>query len=217
MLVCAAAWIPGCGPMISVAPTCPQELQIGDSGPVRANEVNPGAIPLYRWDVEPATAGRFTNPALNNTTFQALEAGTARLRLRAADGIYEVTAYCEVRVAGAAELAVALSALPPTATTGQTVTLSCASVGATPATTRTITQTSGPRIRLNPVSEGVVTLVPLIAGSPEFECVGRSDDGRQTPPSRLTLTVAAPGNDNDNGNDNGNNNDNGNDNGGGRR
>lgn len=208
----------GCGPMISVAPTCPEELRIGESGPVEANEVDPGAIPLYEWDVDPTTAGRFANATLNNTTFQALEEGTARLRLRAADGLFQVTAFCEVRVTGAAELAVSLTAAPASPVIGQTVTLTCASIGTTEATTRTIMQTFGPRISITEVSEGVVTLVPLIAGTPVFECVGMTDAGAASEPSELTLNVI-DSDDNDDGNDNGNDDDddNGNDDGGGRR
>lgn len=193
-----------CGPMISVMPTCPAELRIGESGPVKANEVNPGAIPLYEWDVEPTNAGRFGDATLNETTFEARAEGTARLRLRAADGLYEVTAYCEVRIAGAVELAVSLSASTMNPMTGETVTLTCESLGTTAATELTIRQTSGPRIRLTEVSAGVVTLVPLIAGAPVFECVGTSAAGADSEPSTLTLTVTdADGGDNGNDNDGG--------------
>jgi len=205
--------------MISVSPTCPNELMIGESGQVRANEINPGAIPLYEWDVDPTDAGRFENPALNETTFQALAEGSARLRLRAADGIYQVTAYCDVRISGAAAFAVSLTASPAAPETGQMVTLTCESVGTTELTELAINQTLGPRIQLTEVSEGVVTLTPLITGMPVFQCIGTSAGGEMSAPSTLTLTVVAGDdgndNDNDNGNDNGNDNDNGN--GGGRR
>ena len=32
---------------ISIAPLCPDELEVGESGTVRANERDPGAIPTY--------------------------------------------------------------------------------------------------------------------------------------------------------------------------
>ena len=214
---------------IAVSPTCPAELQVGESGEVAANEVNPGGVPLYLWEVFPSDAGTFANREAPDTTFQATEEGTVTIRLTAADGIYQVQASCTTIISGAAPLAVTLSAVPQQPTVGQSVTLTCRSIGEIPATTFTIEQIEGPRIVLRPLSEGVVSLTPVIAGAPRFSCVGVADDGMESAPTSLTLNVApldnANGNDNDNDNDNSNANDNdnnndntnGNDNGGGRR
>lgn len=199
---------------ISIQPACPAELEVGASGPVRANEQDAGAIPIYRWDVTPADAGTFENPAAANTSFQALKEGTAVIRLTAGDGLYEVRSTCQTVIRGAAAVAVSMVAVPPRPTVGQTVTLTCQSVGQTVATSFTIRQVEGPSIRLTETAPGVVTLVPAIPGTPRFECVGETADGQTSSPNFLALTViAASGN--DNGNQNGNQNTN--DNGGGRR
>ncbi len=211
----AAGLLALCGcTSISIQPSCPAELQVGESGPVRANELNPGAIPIYEWEVFPADAGSFENRAAANTNFQALKEGTAEIRMTAGDGIYEVRASCQTIIRGAAAVAVSMAAVPSSPTVGQTVTLTCQSVGQTAATTFTIRQVEGPSIRLTQTAPGVVTLVPAITGTPRFECVGETADGQMSSPNLLTLTVTAGGG-NGNGNQNGNQNTN--DNGGGRR
>lgn len=210
---------------ISINPTCPSELRVGQSGPVDANEENPGGIPIYRWQVIPAGAGTFDNAAAHQTTFQAIREGTAEIRLTAGDGLFQVISSCTIVISGAAPLAVALTASPVQSAVGDTVTLTCRSIGQTPATMLAIEQVEGPRIHLTPGAAGVVTLVPVIAGSPRFRCIGKTAAGEESDPSFVTLTVrAADGTDNDNDNQNTNANDNGNTNtnmndnrGGGRR
>lgn len=208
---------------ISIQPSCPRELQVGGSGRVAANEVNPGAIATYRWEAIPAEAGRFDNPAAASTMFQALREGAVQLRLTASDGLYQVISSCTTEIRGSTAVAVALSANPAQPMTSQTVTLTCLSLGQTAVTSFVIEQIEGPRIRLTETSPGVVTLVPLIAGSPRFQCIGESSIGEMSAPSFLTLAVTLAStdntNENQNNNDNENGNDNGNmnDNGGGRR
>lgn len=211
----AAGLLALCGcTSISIQPSCPAELQVGESGGVRANELNAGEIPIYKWEVFPSDAGTFENRAAANTNFQALKEGTADIRLTAGDGLYEVRASCQTIIRGAAAVAVSMAAAPPSPTVGQTVTLTCQSVGQTAATLFTIRQVEGPSIRLTEAAPGVVTLVPAIPGTPRFECVGETADGQTSAPNFLTLTVITGGG-NTNGNQNGNQNTN--DNGGGRR
>lgn len=178
---------------ISVEPSCPQELEVGQSGEVRANEQNPGAIATYQWEVLPATGGTLADSTLPSTTLKALEEGAVNLRLTASDGIYQVQAWCRVNILPPPNVVVTLVASPAETPTGQTVTLTCTSTGAEPAESLEITQTSGARISLTPVSEGVVSLVPLIAGTPVFACVGTSADGEQSRPATVTLTVTTGG------------------------
>lgn len=54
---------------ISVAPSCPNELQVDESGPLIANEENPGAIAKYSWEVIPSEVGQVTDPTKPTTTF----------------------------------------------------------------------------------------------------------------------------------------------------
>jgi len=88
---------------ISVAPSCPNELQVGESAPLLANELNPGAIAKYVWEVIPPEVGRVTDPTKPSTMFEATGEGEAVIRLTASDGLYQVISQCETRVMGLAE------------------------------------------------------------------------------------------------------------------
>ena len=88
---------------ISIAPSCPNELQVGESAPVLANEINPGAIAKYVWEVIPPQIGRVTDPTKPSTMFEALAEGEAVIRLTASDGLYQVISQCQTRVAGRIE------------------------------------------------------------------------------------------------------------------
>src|SRR3990172_7320399 len=88
---------------ISVAPSCPNELRVNESAPVLANEINPGAIAKYFWEVIPAQVGRVTDPTKPSTMFEATGEGEAVIRLTASDGLYQVISQCQTRVAGTAE------------------------------------------------------------------------------------------------------------------
>lgn len=88
---------------ISIAPSCPNELQVNESAPLLANEINPGAVAQYSWTVDPPNIGRVLNPTAPSTMFQARAEGQARVQLTASDGLYQVVSYCVVRVSGVAE------------------------------------------------------------------------------------------------------------------
>ena len=88
---------------ISIAPSCPNELQVGQSAPVIANQINPGAIAKYLWEVVPPQVGRVTDATKPSTTFEALAEGDAVIRLTASDGLYQVISQCQTRVAGVAQ------------------------------------------------------------------------------------------------------------------
>jgi hypothetical protein len=88
---------------ISVAPSCPNELRVGESAPLLANEINPGAIAKYLWEVVPPQVGQVTDPTKPSTTFKAVSEGDAVIRLTASDGLYQVISQCQTRVAGVAQ------------------------------------------------------------------------------------------------------------------
>ena len=99
VMLCATA---GCTGM-SIAPSCPKELAVGESAPLLANEINPGAVPKYLWEVIPSHIGRVTDPSAPSTRFEALAEGEAKVQLTASDGLYQVVSFCTTRVAGVAE------------------------------------------------------------------------------------------------------------------
>jgi hypothetical protein len=208
---------------ISIAPECPEELKVGDSGTVRANQMNPGEIATYLWEVFPPDAGTFADETAPETTFQAQREVDVVIRLTASDGLYQVISQCSTRIRGGADAAVSLQVSPASPTVGETVTLTCTALGEEQPTALVITQTDGDDVELTEVSDGVVTFTPAAAGSLSFSCVSEDADGNQSEPAQLSVTVAEPsnGNENDNGaaneNDNTNDNDNVNDNGGGGR
>ncbi len=88
---------------ISIAPSCPNELQVGESAPLLASEINPGEIAEYFWEVIPPQIGRVTDPTKPSTMFEATGEGDAVIRLTASDGLYQVISQCQTRVAGTAE------------------------------------------------------------------------------------------------------------------
>ncbi len=200
---------------ISVAPSCPAELRVGDAGMIMANERDPGAIPRYLWEVFPVEAGTFANSSAPDTTFQPRQEGQARLRLTASDGLFQVMADCIVQVRGVAGVAVALDVEPATPMVEEVVTLFCDSIGETEAVTRTITFEDGPEIiMLTVTEEGVARFEARRAGEYVFECIGENAAGTRSEPMTLTVMVnpSTPDNENMNGNANENGNVNGNDN-----
>ena len=100
LCVAAALTVAGCT-AISIAPSCPEELTVGESGPIEANQHDEGGIPTYLWEVFPATAGTVAAPAAPSTTFTAAEEGIATLRLTASDGLYQMIAECTTNVVAA--------------------------------------------------------------------------------------------------------------------
>ena len=95
----------GCS-RIAVAPSCPAELTIGQSGPIDAHESQAGAIPTYQWEAIPPEAGAFDAAAAASTRFLALQAGAVTLRLTASDGLFQVVDECRITV-------IAVAAPPP--------------------------------------------------------------------------------------------------------
>lgn len=208
---------------ISIAPTCPEELRVGESGTVRANEMDAGAIPTYRWEVFPSDAGVFEDSTATETAFEARKEVDVVIRLTASDGLYQVISQCSTRIRGAIAVAVALEASPNPALVGETVTLTCSSIGEGDAVAPAIEQVEGDDVELTDVSDGVAEFTPTQIGDRTFRCVGESADGEQSEPAFVTVVVTSVPdgneNDNDNGteNENANDNDNTNDNGNGGR
>lgn len=187
---------------ISVAPSCPDVLEVGASGEVRANEQNPGAIPTYRWEVTPPDAGSFANPTESNTVFLAAAEGDAVIRLTAADGLFQVVDECRVTVSGFVDVALSLQSVPPTATVGEPVLLVCLSTGQTPVGMLAIVQTGGPAVDLTGAA-GTGQFTPTEVATLTFTCAGEDVDGTPSPPAVLTVPVVAAPADNANVNANG--------------
>jgi plastocyanin len=202
----ACVLVGGCSG-ISIEPACPQELFVGESGPVFANAENEGEIATFLWEVFPTGAGTFADPAEPDTTFEAAEAGTVVIRLTASDGLFMVISECSTLILPAVDVAVVLEASATTVEAGQEVTLTCTSNGDSEATTRAIEQVSGDVVTLTDVAEGVVSFTPVAPGTFEFVCVGEDAEGMESDPASLTVTVTEPTNANDNTSD-GNSNDN---------
>lgn len=206
---------------ISIAPTCPEELRVGESGTVHANEKDAGAIPTYRWEVFPSDAGVFEDSTATETAFEARKEVDVVIRLTASDGLYQVISQCSTRIRGAIAVAVALEASPNPALVGETVTLTCSSIGEGDAVAPAIEQVEGDDVELTDVSDGVAEFTPTQIGDRTFRCVGESADGEQSEPAFVTVVVTSVPdgneNDNDNGTENENDNDNTNDNGNGGR
>jgi hypothetical protein len=180
---------------------------------LQANEQNPGAIPTYKWEVVPAEAGDFDPADEAVTEFTAQEVGEARIRLTAADGVFQTTAECTLTVIEVGDVSVELSVTPAAPAVGESATLQCVSTGETVTATRTIEQTGGVTLELNFEAEGVATFTATDAGDYTFSCVGVSPGGIVSEPTTLQVTVPAPSS-GDGGDDNSN--DNGNSNSGGR-
>ena len=83
---------------ISIAPSCPNELRVGESAPLLANELTPGAIAVYSWTVDPLGVGTVRDPDSPSTVFTATAEGNARIELTANDGLFQVTSFCTTHV-----------------------------------------------------------------------------------------------------------------------
>lgn len=186
---------------ISVAPACPEELEVGQSVAVRANEENPGAIPTYTWEVFPSQAGTFADPSAPVTSFEAAKEGELTIRLTASDGLYQVVVECQISVIMTTSVVVSLTADPDPAVVGAATILSCSSAGETEAVTRTIEQLDGATVSLTVGEEGVATFTPDEVGELTFQCIGAGEDGRRSAPMVLTVSVIPPPDDTDNEND----------------
>lgn len=183
---------------ISIAPSCPEELEVGQSGMVAANERNPGAIPTYRWEVFPPEAGVFLDPQMPVTMLESRQEGEVVIRLTASDGLFQVIADCQTTITTGSAVVVSLEVDPDPAVVGETTILLCSSVGGTEATTRTLEQIDGDPVTLTVLDEGAASFTPDEVGELTFRCVGESGDGRASEPSVVTVSVTSPSDDTSN-------------------
>ncbi len=182
---------------ISIAPSCPAELEVGQSGTVWANEEDSGAVPTYLWEAVPSDAGTFADPAAPVTSFQALKEGEVTIRLTATDGLFQAVSQCQTTVIAEALAVVSLEVEPdPVVVEGAGI-LSCSSVGEAAAVTFTLEQLDGTPVTLMPLAEGVALFTPTEAGELTFRCVGTTEDGRASEPSDLIVSVTEPPDDTD--------------------
>lgn len=202
LAVCLSALLPAGCTSISIEPSCPDALRVGESGIVAAHEENPGEIAQYVWEVLPSDAGTVEDPDQPQTTFTALQEGTVVLRLTASDGIYQVQSQCTTLIT-ALTLTVTLEATPDAAEVGETVLLTCASVGPTEAAEFIFTQTGGEPVELTDFLPGVAAFVPEQAGELSFECVGADAAGVTGLPGSVSVSIteAADGGGRDGGRD----------------
>lgn len=176
---------------IAVFPSCPSELQVGETGNVSANAQQPGAVPTYSWEVIPAGAGTFGDPTAADTTFVPSQNGTVLVRITASDGLFLSIAQCPIVIRGSGTLAVALAVSPLPTSVAALSTLTCSGVGQSPATSFSIEQTGGATVTLFDAGLGTVTFTPDAEGQLSFQCIGQSSDGRQSPPTTLNVDVQA--------------------------
>ena len=199
---------------ISIQPSCPNELAVGESGRVAANELNPGEIATYLWQVFPADAGTFADPRLPTTTFQAAKTGEVLIRMTASDGLYQVISSCVTNIVQPDDVAVSLTADVSEAAVDEPVVLTCTSIGASEALGRTIVQVGDATGTLTEVLVGTSEFRATEAGEATFSCTGIDINAQLSDPATVIVTITAGTN---GGNANDNTNDNTNDNSGGRR
>jgi len=197
---------------ISIQPSCPNELAVGSSGRVAANEQNPGAIATYQWEVFPTDAGSFDNATVPTTTFLAAKTGDALIRLTASDGLYQVVSSCVTKIVEQAAVAVSLQANPTEAAVGEPITLTCVSTGTSVALGITIDQDSGAQGTRTDILVGTIEFRGSEPGQATFSCLGLDINAQSSAPSTVTVTITSGANSNSN--DNTNTNSSG---GGGRR
>lgn len=186
---------------ISVDPECPDELEVGASGSVWANEKNPGAIPIYQWEAVPSDAGTFADATVPNTDFTAAKEGAVVIRLMASDGLFRFLGECHLTVVAPGDVAVSLTVDPDPPIVGEEAILFCSSVGEAEAVTRGVEQVEGPSVTLSVLSEGVATFSPTEVGELTFSCTGETASGRPSEASVVTVSVVMPPDDTGDGDD----------------
>lgn len=187
---------------ITIEPSCPAELAVGQSGRVAANQTNPGEIATYLWRVFPADAGSFENSTQATTTFLAANTGDVLIRLTASDGLYQVVSSCVTRIVEPTEVAVSLTADVTEAAVDEPVGLTCTSIGASFALGVTIVQVDGAAGTLTEVLVGASEFLATEPGEATFSCTGIDINGELSAPATVTVTITADtngGNANDNG------------------
>lgn len=175
---------------VTLAPTCPGLLNVGQSGPVQANEQNATDTTVFTWEVSPADAGTFTDPNSADTRFEPTQAGEAVLQITAVEGSSEVVAECATTVQAVAGVAVELSIDPNPPVVGQEAVLTCTSVGEVAAVVLSVAEVDGDTVTpLDVDVPGVAPITPTTAGEMTFSCVGAALTGDTTEPLLLTVTV----------------------------
>ena len=182
---------------ISVEPSCPTEMVVGESGTLEANEKNEGAIPKYLWEAIPAEAGTIAEADQPTTTFVADATGKVTFRLTARDGLFQAISECSTEVIMFTNIAVTLEAGPAEPAAGDTVTLTCETGRVIANGTRTIEQVDGEPVELDVVAEGVATFTPSGGEDVSFRCIAASGDGEQAESSLLAIAVPPSTNDQD--------------------
>lgn len=76
---------------------------MNESAPLLANEINPGEIAKYLWEVTPLGVCRVVDPTSPSTQLVGLTEGEVKVQLTASDGLYKVVSHCTTRVSGVAE------------------------------------------------------------------------------------------------------------------
>lgn len=188
---------------ISIDPSCPSELEVGESGMVWANEQNPGEIPTYLWEAVPSEAGTFGDSSAPSTKFKALKTGEVVIRLTASDRLYQVISECRMTVIEPVDVAVSLVVKPDPAVVGDEAALLCTSVGESEAVTFVLEQVDGSPVTLSSLLEGVATFIPGEVGDLTFSCVGETESGVQSEPSVVTVSVIAASDEGDEDEDDG--------------
>jgi len=177
---------------ITHSPQCPQQAGVGETVNIGAVVANPGAVPRYLWEVIPTGAGTFADEHSVVTTFTPSAAGQITLQLGAADGLFMYINQCIVEVISARP-EVSLLVNPEEAVIGNSVLMTCTSVGDEPAAGFTITQTTGETVELTPILPGIVAFDADTVGTFTFECVGTSTNGVASEPVVGTTTVTEGG------------------------
>ena len=90
-------------------------------------------------------------------------------------------------------VAVSLLVNPEEAVIGNSILMTCTSVGDEPVISFDITQTAGETVELTPILPGVVAFDAETVGTFTFECVGESVGGIRSAPVAGTVTVSEGG------------------------
>lgn len=177
---------------ITHTPQCPEQAGIGETVEIGAAVTNPGAVPRYFWEVMPRAGGTLADARSRFTTFTPSAGGQITLQLSAADGLFMYINQCVIEVIDV-NVEVSLMVNPDEAAIGNSVRMTCSSVGDEPAVGFTITQTAGETVELVPILPGIVAFDAETAGTFTFECVGESSSGVASQPAVGTVTVSEGG------------------------
>lgn len=177
---------------ITHTPQCPAQAGIGETVSITAAVSNPGQVARYAWEVIPAGGGTVADPRRVDTTFTPASNGSVTLRLHASDGLFTYINDCVIQV-GETNVAVSLLVNPEEAVIGNSILMTCTSVGDEPVISFDITQTAGETVELTPILPGVVAFDAETVGTFTFECVGESVGGIRSAPVAGTVTVSEGG------------------------